>query len=109
MTVENFGIARIGHGVRFTGTIQAPRQVVVDGVVDGEVQTDLLIVAANGVLHGKTTAQSMHVAGVLLDAMTCHGLLHITSSGTVEGQLTYGEVAIEPGGRLLGSVQSTRA
>lgn len=105
---EQQGVALIGAGVRFTGTIQARQRVEVHGTVEGDVQTGLLIIGAQGVLHGKTTAQDMRVSGVLNDMVVCKGVLQITASGTVRGQVTYGAVAIERGGRLLGSAR-TRA
>lgn len=99
---ESQGSALIGAGVQFTGSIQAPRQLVVNGHVEGEVNTGALVVGDTGVLQGKTTAQDIHVHGALNDVVTCHGLLHVAASGTVRGDVTYGQVEIARGGRLLG-------
>lgn len=100
------GSALIGAGVQFTGSIQAPRQLVVNGHVTGEVTTGALVVGEQGLLQGQTTAQDMHVRGMLNDAVTCHGLLHVAASGTVRGDVTYGQVEIVCGGRLLGAAHT---
>ena len=92
----------IGSGVRFTGTIKVPNRALINGTFDGEIDARELIVDSSGSVSGKTVSQNLIVKGKLDADAKCHQLLSISASGNVKGQVEYGEITIERGGKFEG-------
>jgi cytoskeletal protein CcmA (bactofilin family) len=94
----------LGEGVVFTGYISAKGKVQISGVVNGEIHSDELWVGPSGVIRGKIQAREMEIHGQLHEDVTCAGQICIQSTGSVNGQLAYGELQIKRGGRVSGNM-----
>jgi len=94
----------LGEGVVFTGHIAAKGKVEISGVVNGEIHSDELWVGPSGIITGKIQAREMEIHGQLHEEVTCSEGIRIHSTGSVHGRLTYGELQINRGGRVAGSM-----
>lgn len=95
----------IGSGVHFKGTIKVPNRALINGHFEGELDARELIVETNGKVTGTTTSQNLIVRGALDATSVCHELLSIGMTGSVKGQVEYGELTIERGGQFQGSMK----
>jgi cytoskeletal protein CcmA (bactofilin family) len=95
----------IGNGVVFKGSISAPNQAIISGTVEGDVVAKDVVIGAAGVVSGRTEADFIDVKGELNEAVTSKNVLIVRSSGKVSGDVTYGELEIERGGKIKGSMK----
>jgi cytoskeletal protein CcmA (bactofilin family) len=97
----------IGQGVTFVGSISARGKAFINGSVTGEISVDDLQVGEYGVIKGKTKSREMDVHGQIHDDVYCaeHVLVH--STGLINGKLIYGELEIQKGGRVTGSMDQS--
>lgn len=98
------GCLTIGTGVRFTGSIQAPKSVVIHGEVMGDISTLSLHVGALGHVDGLVTAQNIDVHGRLGEVTTCDRLLRVHQTGELTGTIEYSELEILRGGVCNGEL-----
>lgn len=98
----------VGRNLTFEGTISTCDHLVVGGSVVSDLDhCQTLDIAPDGGFHGTATATDADIAGAFEGELTVTGQLRIRATGRVRGRITYGTLAIEPGGRLLGIVEST--
>jgi cytoskeletal protein CcmA (bactofilin family) len=97
----------IGDGVRVTGVITAEDTVVVDGVVEGEIACERLVIGPSGIVQGTVSVTDADIHGKVGSEITVKQLLVVRSTGRVEGKWGYGEIEVEKGGVLSGQGEST--
>ena len=73
----------IGTGVVFKGSISAPNQAIISGTVEGDLVAKDVLIGASGVVTGTTEADFIEVTG----------------------DVTYGEIEIERGGKIKGAMK----
>ena len=97
----------IGQGVTIVGSISARGKAFINGKVTGEVSVDDLQVGQYGVIKGKIKSREMDIHGEIHDDVSCaeHVLVH--STGLINGKLIYGELEIQKGGRVTGSMDQS--
>jgi cytoskeletal protein CcmA (bactofilin family) len=95
----------IGNGVVFKGSIKAPNQAIISGTVEGELDAKDVMVGASGVVTGTTTADSIDVKGQMNETIVSRDVLVVRSTGSVKGDVTYGEIEIERGGQVKGNMK----
>lgn len=100
-------VVYIGEGVSLIGTVQAKGIVVVDGDVNGEIACSRLAVGPTGAVTGTISVSDAEVYGSASVDITVRKLLTLRSAGRVAGKLAYGEIQIDRGGVLSGSVEPT--
>jgi cytoskeletal protein CcmA (bactofilin family) len=94
----------IGTGVVFRGSINAPNQAIVSGTVEGDLIAKDVLIGAAGVVTGTTQADFIDVKGELNETVTSKNVLIVRSTGKVTGDVTYGEIEIERGGKIKGTM-----
>ena len=94
----------IGESVIITGTVKAENEVTIQGSIDGDVDCHSVLVAKTGNIKGKLKAENIKVEGKVEGEININNLLHIHSSGLVNGKVFYGNIQIEEGGKLLGEI-----
>ena len=95
----------IGAGVVFKGSINTPNQAIISGTVEGELVAKDVLIGAAGVVTGTTEADFIDVKGELNQSITSKNVLIVRSSGKVTGDVTYGEIEIERGGKVKGAMK----
>jgi cytoskeletal protein CcmA (bactofilin family) len=102
---NNFNNLMIGEGVSFTGSIAVPNLAIINGKFEGEITALKLIVDTEGEVSGTSTAADIEVKGVLKSTVLCSNLLTIHATGSIDGAMEYGEIAIERGGKFSGTMK----
>jgi len=95
----------IGAGVVFKGSIHAPNQAIISGSVEGELVAKDVLIGAAGVVTGTTEADVIDVKGELNESVTSKHVLIVRNTGKVTGDVTYGEIEIERGGKIKGGMR----
>lgn len=101
---EQKGNLIIGEGVSVTGTFSIPSKAVINGTLNGELTADEVMVGKQGKLTGKITARNADIHGETHDTLTIANHLILRSTGKIHGRATYGELEIERGGLVSGTV-----
>jgi len=94
----------IGQGVTFIGSITARGKAFINGQVTGDVSVDDLQVGQYGVIKGKIKSIKMDIHGQVHEEVSCTDHVLVHSTGLVNGNLIYGELEIQKGGRVTGSM-----
>jgi cytoskeletal protein CcmA (bactofilin family) len=95
----------IGTGVVFKGSINAPNQAIISGTVEGDLVARDVLIGASGVVTGTTEADFIDVKGELNESVTSKSVLIVRNTGKVTGDVTYGEIEIERGGKIKGAMK----
>lgn len=101
---EQKGNLIIGEGVTVTGTFSIPSKAVINGTLNGELTADEIMVGKQGKLTGKITGRNADIHGETHDTLTIANHLILRSTGKIHGRATYGELEIERGGLVSGTV-----
>jgi cytoskeletal protein CcmA (bactofilin family) len=101
---QHKGSIVIGEGVTVTGSFVVPGRAVINGSLQGELQADDLLVGARGKLVGNVKVRKAVIYGETHDTLQASEHLLIRSTGRISGKATYGEIEIERGGLVQGSV-----
>ena len=104
--VANEGVLIIGEDTFVTGKIRNCRRIEIFGRVHGDVTADTVHIHESGRLDGKARAENADVHGVLQGNVTVRNLINIRSSGSVSGNVQYGQLAMEVGGSLSAEVRN---
>lgn len=99
----------IGEGVTVTGSFSIPGRAVVNGTLNGELSADELLVGKQGKLTGQITVRNADVHGETYDTLTASNHLVIRGTGRVNGKASYGELEIERGGLVAGTIVPAEA
>jgi cytoskeletal protein CcmA (bactofilin family) len=96
----------VGQGISLSGEITACDRLVVEGSVQVTLnQTRAIEIAETGrFTNGKAEVEDAEISGVYEGDLTVRNRLLIRSTGRVTGNVRYGELEIERGGRISGNV-----
>jgi len=95
----------VGKDISLSGEITACDYLIVEGTVDARVREgQSLEIAESGLFRGNVTIQQADIAGSFEGELTVKGRLTIRSSGVITGQVKYGELEIEAGGQIYGTI-----
>ena len=96
----------VGHGISLSGEITACDRLVVDGSVQVTLnQTRAIEITESGrFTNGKAEVEEAEISGVYEGDLTVRNRLLIRSTGQVKGTVRYGEIEVERGGRISGSI-----
>lgn len=96
----------IGEELNFDGAIESCDHLIVRGAAVSDIGTcHKLDISPDGNIRGTATVDEADIAGSFEGELTVHGCLRIRATGCVRGLVTYGSLAVEPGGQLLGTVR----
>lgn len=105
MTGQN-GTLIIGEGTILRAKVSNCRQLEVAGYVDGDVETESLIVHRGGRCYGTIHAGSADVSGTMQGRIGVRQLIHIHPTGDVSGSVRYGRLSMDAGGSLSAEVRN---
>jgi cytoskeletal protein CcmA (bactofilin family) len=97
----------VGPDINLSGEITACDRLVVEGSVQVTLnRTRAIEIAETGrFTNGKAEVEEAEIAGVYEGSLTVRKRLLIRTTGRVSGNVRYGEIEIERGGRLSGSIE----
>ena len=86
-----------------TGNLKTTGDIVVEGVIDGDIRAHLLTVGETATIRGEIVADDIVINGRVIGRV--RGLkVRLTSSARVEGDIIHKTIAIESGAHFEGSV-----
>jgi len=97
----------VGEGLSLSGDITACDLLVVEGSVQVTLNdTRAIEISETGrFTNGKAAVEEATISGVYEGELTVRGRLLVRGTGRVNGTIRYGELEVERGGRLSGSVE----
>jgi cytoskeletal protein CcmA (bactofilin family) len=97
----------VGEGLSLSGDITACDLLVVEGSVQVTLNdTRAIEISETGrFTNGKAAVEEATISGVYEGELTVRGRLLVRGTGRVNGSIRYGELEVERGGRLSGSIE----
>ena len=100
----------VGRGVRMTGEIFDCEQLVILGTIEASLKdSSALNIAEGGLFKGVAEVEDADISGTFEGTLTVNGRLVVRETGLVTGEVRYGELEIQRGGRLVGDIQAKDA
>ena len=96
----------VGPGISLSGEITACDRLVVQGSVQVTLnETRAIEITESGrFTNGKAEVEEAEISGIYEGDLTVRNRLLIRSTGQVKGNVRYGEIEVERGGRITGSI-----
>ncbi|WP_341705738.1 polymer-forming cytoskeletal protein [Ferrovibrio sp.] len=97
----------IGRDISLNGRITACDKVIVEGKVEADLTDSRFVeIAESGMFKGSAEVEEAEIRGHFEGRLSVRGRLLIRGSGKVAGDIAYGQVEIECGGEISGTVQT---
>lgn len=93
----------IRSGTTITGDITTAGEILVEGVLNGNVKADIVSAATGARIAGTVDATVVNVNGLIEGDVNCIRL-QINTGGTVDGRIQQSVLLVEAGATLQGSV-----
>src|ERR1044071_1241507 len=94
----------VGKGVCVKGDLSVPGVVVVDGEVEGSVSARAVWVSPTGSIKGTIVAAEAEIHAAISELVEIKQLLVIHATGRVTGDVRYGELQLEKGAVISGTL-----
>ncbi|MFZ1107314.1 MAG: cadherin-like domain-containing protein [Rhodomicrobium sp.] len=88
------------------GKIRNCRQMEIRGFVEGELAAESVLIHQGGTFYGTLKTDQADVAGSLQGEVFVKNLISIRSSGSVNGNVRYGQLAMEMGADLSAELRN---
>lgn len=98
----------VGEGMVIDGRLKISGSALIHGVVTGNIEAsqdaDMVVigVADSGSVHGNIIADQVMIGGRVMGDVVGRSRVELMSNAVVEGNLTYGNLVIDEGARVLG-------
>jgi cytoskeletal protein CcmA (bactofilin family) len=100
----------IGREISLNGQITACDKVVVEGRVEAQLTESRFVeITETGQFKGSAEVEEAEIRGRFEGRLSVRGRLLIRGSGKVSGEIAYGQIEIECGGEISGTVQTVAA
>jgi cytoskeletal protein CcmA (bactofilin family) len=97
----------IGREISLSGQITACDRVVVEGRVEAQLTESRFVeITETGQFKGSAEVEEAEIRGRFEGRLSVRGRLLIRGSGKVSGEIAYGQIEIECGGEISGTVQT---
>ncbi|MCC7539521.1 MAG: polymer-forming cytoskeletal protein [Deltaproteobacteria bacterium] len=91
------------EGTEVLGTIRANGNVLIEGILDGDLSSEGGVsIGANGLVRGHVIGGSVSIAGRVEGTVLAHGRLTMQSGGRLVGDAQYGTLEVHRGGVIEG-------
>lgn len=92
------GQNRINDGTIIKGDISSNGYFRIDGRIEGNVKTpSKVVIGKTGVIIGTLSCENADVEGNIKGILNISGTLSLKSSAHIEGEVSVGKLAVEPG------------
>jgi cytoskeletal protein CcmA (bactofilin family) len=88
------------------GKIRNCRQMEIRGFVEGELAAESVLIHQGGTFYGTLKSDQADIAGSLQGEVFVKNLISIRSSGSVNGNVRYGQLAMEMGADLSAELRN---
>lgn len=104
--VGHQGVLIVREDMILKGEIRNCRQMEVYGYVEGKVAAQSLLVHEQGRCYGTVKTDQAEIHGTVQGEVVVKHLINIRSSGSVTGNVQYGQLAMEIGANLSAEVRN---
>jgi cytoskeletal protein CcmA (bactofilin family) len=94
----------IGDGVVVKGAFTVPSKAVINGVIEGDLTAEEVLIGPTGRITGRVSAKVIDVRGQLHNTIVSESSLIVRSTGKIVGKIHYSEIEIEKGGEIEGTL-----
>lgn len=94
----------IGDGVVVKGAFTVPAKAVINGVIEGDLTAEEVLIGPTGRITGRVSAKIIDVRGQLHNTIVSETSLIVRSTGKIVGKIHYSEIEIEKGGEIEGAL-----
>lgn len=94
----------IGDGVVVKGAFIVPSKAVINGVIEGDLTAEEVLIGPTGRITGRVSAKIIDVRGQLHNTIVSEKSLIVRSTGKIVGKIHYSEIEIEKGGEIEGAL-----
>jgi cytoskeletal protein CcmA (bactofilin family) len=88
------------------GEIRNCRQIEIHGYVEGQLSAESVLIHESGTFYGTVRTDRAEILGSLQGEVFVRNLINIRSSGSVNGNVQYGQLAMEMGGNLSAELRN---
>lgn len=100
----------VGKEINLSGEITACEQLIVEGRIDATLTRGKYIeISKGGLFKGVADVDEAEVSGVFEGKLKVRRRLLVRAGGRVCGELEYGEIEVERGGQVDGTVRAGQA
>jgi cytoskeletal protein CcmA (bactofilin family) len=97
----------VGPEMSLSGDITSCNRLIVEGTVDARLDNcQHVIITETGVFTGDASTDNADVHGCFEGDLVVRKRLLLRATGRVSGTITYGEIEIECGGKISGTIQA---
>src|ERR1051325_1187386 len=97
----------VGQGISLSGDIRSCSRLVVEGDLQATLhECDQMEIAAGGRFKGNASIEGGEISGNFEGELVVRRRLLVRTTGHVSGKITYGEIEIERGGKITGTIQT---
>ena len=95
----------VGREIRLSGEITACDKLVVEGRVEANLTDSHAIeIAPTGYFKGDAEVDEAVISGEFSGTLRVRGRLLVRATGKISGEVRYGELEVEAGGRIVGQI-----
>jgi cytoskeletal protein CcmA (bactofilin family) len=96
----------VGQGIKLKGEISACDRLIVEGHVEVTLNdTRTVEIKPSGRFIGSCEVEQAEISGIYEGDLTVRDRLTVHASGMVTGNIHYGEIELERGGRIAGELK----
>lgn len=86
----------MGRELKITGDVETTGEIQIDGSINGNVTSSMLIIGEHGSVNGSITADNVIIRGKVQGKITAHSI-ELTDSANVEAELIQDQLSIANG------------
>lgn len=87
----------VGDGTRIAGEVTVKGTIRIDGVVEGDVNSDWVVVGESGKIRGNTRSRGIVVGGSVEGNIYAAETVELTGKSSVSGEIVTSKLAIAEG------------
>jgi len=92
---------RISQGTKIVGDITSEGGFRIDGEIEGNINTpNKVVIGKTGTVKGSLICKDADIEGHVEGTMQVSNLLSIKATAQIEGEVTVGKLAVEPGASI---------
>ena len=97
----------VGKGIVLKVEVSACDRLVVEGSIEASLtDSDVVVIAEGGEYKGSAHINEADIAGTFEGTLTAQNRLIVRASGHIIGEIRYGELEVERGGKMSGDIQN---
>ena len=100
---QNNTLSIIGEGIEFSGEINTEGNIHLDGIMNGVIKAQEVVIGPNGEFEGEIIAETLIINGKIKGKFIVKNL-NIKKEGFLQGKAKYEIIIVDSGGRVQGEL-----